>query len=71
MNIDINGVPALTSNGPSEQDVSGIAGYFGGDHLLIDYRNLYVYNSNSIYNEIAPYNCFLWRFFPTYLFYVL
>ena len=67
MDFSLNGFETITSNGPSEQDISSLAAYFNGDQVLIDYKNFYLYNSASIYGQIPPYNCFLWRFFPCYI----
>lgn len=67
MDFAIHGDTVYASKGPSEQDISIVAGFFKGDQLLIDYRNVFIYNTSSTYGHIPPVNVFIWRFFPTYL----
>ena len=70
MDFSVDGVSVPTSNGPSEQDISKVAGFFKGDQFLIDYRNIYMYNTESTYGHVPTINCFIWRFFPIYLCFV-
>jgi hypothetical protein len=51
-----------TSNGPSPDDITGIASHFGGDHLVIDRNHFYYYNTSAVVNN----DSFLFRYFPIY-----
>lgn len=45
---------STTSFGASEDDVFGIAHYFGGNHLVIDRYKLHIYNSVFSYQTNIP-----------------
>ena len=52
-----------TANGPSPTaDMTGVAGYFGGDQFLIDRTNFYYYNTAAS----TPNSAFFLRYFPMY-----
>lgn len=53
---------ATTSNGPSPEDMNGLANYFGGNQYLIDRNGFYYYNTTTSGNN----NTFLFKYFPMY-----
>jgi hypothetical protein len=51
-----------TTHGPSSQDMTGLARYFGSDQFLIDRNHFYYYNTSTVVNN----DSFLFRYFPMY-----